>query len=124
MTQKLKKKNNFVIWAKIVLVFALSKYPPDKNIMYISRIMCRKVCRRFHGDVIGRVTWASGTTGWQKIFGWRAPRVFCLDSCLVYINIAHTQDHDYVLYLCGGRPTSGILWTARFSLLSLRYCQD
>ena len=31
---------------------------------------------RFHGDVIRRVTWASGTTGWQKIFGWRAPRVF------------------------------------------------
>ena len=26
---------------------------------------------------------------------------FCLDSCLVYINFAHTQDHDYVLYLCG-----------------------
>ena len=24
-----------------------------------------------------------------------------LDSCLVYINFAHTQDHDYVLYLCG-----------------------
>ena len=32
---------------------------------------------------------------------------FCLDSCLVYINFAHTQDHDYVLYLCGG--TSGIV---------------
>ena len=32
--------------------------------------------RRFHGDVIRRVTWASGTTGWQKIFRWRAPRVF------------------------------------------------
>ena len=29
---------------------------------------------------------------------------FCLDSCLVYINFAHTQDHDYVLYLCGGIP--------------------
>ena len=41
---------------------------------------------------------------------------FCLDSCLVYINFAHTQDHDYVLYLCGG--TSGIVWTARFSFLS------
>ena len=26
---------------------------------------------------------------------------FCLDSCLVYINFAHTQGHDYVLYLCG-----------------------
>ena len=26
---------------------------------------------------------------------------FCLDSCLVYIHFAHTQDHDYVLYLCG-----------------------
>ena len=26
---------------------------------------------------------------------------FCLDSCLVYINFAHTQDHDYVLCLCG-----------------------
>ena len=34
--------------------------------------------RRFHGDVIRRVTWASGTTGWQKTFGWRAPRVFLL----------------------------------------------
>ena len=33
---------------------------------------------------------------------------FGLDSCLVYINFAHTQDHDYVLYLCEG--TSGILW--------------
>ena len=31
---------------------------------------------------------------------------FCLDSYLVYIHFAHTQDHDYVLYLCGG--TSGI----------------
>ena len=41
---------------------------------------------------------------------------FCLDSCLVYINFAHTQDHDYVLYLCGG--TSGVVWTACFSLLS------
>ena len=41
---------------------------------------------------------------------------FCLDSCLVYINFDHTQDHDYVLYLCGG--TSGTVWTARFSLLS------
>ena len=41
---------------------------------------------------------------------------FCLDSCFVYINFAHTQDHDYVLYLCGG--TSGIVWTARFSVLS------
>ena len=41
---------------------------------------------------------------------------FCLDSCLVYIHFAHTQDHDYVLCLCGG--TSGIVWTARFSLLS------
>ena len=36
---------------------------------------------------------------------------FCLDSCLGYINFAHTQDHNYVLYLCGG--TSGIVWTAR-----------
>ena len=41
---------------------------------------------------------------------------FCLDSYLVYIHFAHTQDHDYVLYLCGG--TSGIVWTVRFSLLS------
>ena len=41
---------------------------------------------------------------------------FCLDSCLVYINFAHTQDHDYVLYLCGG--TSGVVWTACFSLSS------
>ena len=36
--------------------------------------------------------------------------------CLFYINFAHTQDHDYVLYLCRG--TSGIVWMARFSLLS------
>ena len=44
-------------------------------------------------------------------------RVYCcLDSCIVYINFAHTQDHDYVLYLFGG--TFGIVWTARFSLLS------
>ena len=56
---------------------------------------------RFHGDVTRRVTLLSGTTGWQKILGWRAPRVFCLDSCLVYINFAHTQYHDYALYLCG-----------------------
>ena len=41
---------------------------------------------------------------------------FCLDSYLVHIHFAHTQDHDYVLYLCGG--TSGIVWTVRFSLLS------
>ena len=41
---------------------------------------------------------------------------FCLDSYLVYIHFAHTQDHDYVLYLCGG--TYGIVWTVRFSLLS------
>ena len=26
---------------------------------------------------------------------------FCLDSCLVYINFAHTQDHGYVLHLFG-----------------------
>ena len=47
---------------------------------------------------------------------------FCLDSCLVYINFAHTQDHDYVLYLCGG--TSGIVWTARFSLLSSKKIEN
>ena len=46
----------------------------------------------------------------------------CLDSCLVYINCAHTQDHDYVLYLCGG--TSGIAWTARFSLLSSKKLEN
>ena len=46
----------------------------------------------------------------------------CLDSCLVYINCAHTQDHDYVLYLCGG--TSGIVWTARFSLLSSKKMEN
>ena len=34
--------------------------------------------RRFHGDVICRVTWASGTTGWQKIFGRRVPRAFLI----------------------------------------------
>ncbi len=47
---------------------------------------------------------------------------FCLYSCLVYINFAHTQDHDYVLYLCGG--TSGIVWTARFSLLSSKKMEN
>ena len=47
---------------------------------------------------------------------------FCLDSCLVYINFAHTQDHDYVLYLCGG--TSGIVWTACFSLLSSKKMEN
>ena len=31
---------------------------------------------------------------------------FCLDSCLVYINFAHTQDHDYVLY----KFVWGYLW--------------
>ena len=52
-----------------------------------------------------------------KIFLTARLRVyFGLDSCPVYINFAHTQDHDYVLYLCGG--TSGIVWTVRFSLLS------
>ena len=44
----------------------------------------------------------------------------CLDSCLVYINCAHTHDHD--LYLCGG--TSGIVWTARFSLLSSKKMEN
>ena len=47
---------------------------------------------------------------------------FCLDSCLVYINFAHTQDHDYVLYLCGG--TSGVGWTACFSLLSSKKMEN
>ena len=47
---------------------------------------------------------------------------FCLDSCLVYINFAHTQDHDYVLYLCGG--TSGVVWTACFSLLSSKKMEN
>ena len=47
---------------------------------------------------------------------------FCLDSCLVYINFAHTQDHDYVLYLHGG--TSGIVWMARFSLLSSKKMEN
>ena len=36
------------------------------------------IYRRFHGDVTRRVTWPSGTTGWQKICGLRAPRVFLL----------------------------------------------
>ena len=47
---------------------------------------------------------------------------FCLDSCLVYIDFAHTQDHDYVLYLCGG--TSDIVWTVRFSLLSSKKMEN
>ena len=38
----------------------------------------------------------------EKIFLAGGLRVyFYLDSCLVYFNFAHTQDHDYVLYLCG-----------------------
>ena len=41
---------------------------------------------------------------------------FGLDSYLVYIHFAHTQHHDYILYLCGG--TCGIVWTVRFSLSS------
>ena len=47
---------------------------------------------------------------------------FCLDSCLVYIiNFAHTQDHDYVLYIiCVLKGTSGIVWMTRFSLLSYK----
>ena len=52
----------------------------------------------------------------KRCLAGRLRACFCLDSCLVNINIAHTQDHDYGLYLCGG--TSGIVWTARFSLLS------
>ena len=47
---------------------------------------------------------------------------FCLYSCLVYINFAHTQDHDYVLYLCGG--TSAVVWTACFSLLSSKKMEN
>ena len=47
---------------------------------------------------------------------------FGLGSCLVYINFPHTQDHDYVLYLCGG--TSGIVWTVRFSLLSSKKMEN
>ena len=31
---------------------------------------------QIHGDVIRRVTWAWANTGWQKIFGWWASRVF------------------------------------------------
>ncbi len=37
-----------------------------------------------------------------------------IQSLFAFILI--TQDHDYVLYLCGA--TSGIMWTVRFSLLS------
>ena len=58
-------------------------------------------------------------------FGWRAPRVFLpgfMPCKLVYINFGHTQDHDYVLYLCGG--TSGIVWTACFSLLSSKQMEN
>ena len=40
----------------------------------------------------------------------------------VYINCAHTQDHDYVLSLCGG--TSGIVWMARFSFLSSKKMEN
>ena len=47
---------------------------------------------------------------------------FGLDSYLLYIHFAHTQDHDYVLYLCGG--TSGIVWTVRFSLLSSKKMEN
>ena len=64
--------------------------------------------RRFHGDVI--------TPCHVGIRHHWLVKDFCLDSCLVYINFAHTQDHNYVLYLCEG--TSVIVWTARFSLSS------
>ena len=47
---------------------------------------------------------------------------FGRDSYLVYIHFAHTQDHDYVLNLCGG--TSGIVWTVRFSLLSSKKMEN
>ena len=57
--------------------------------------------RSFHGDVIHRVTWWSGISGWQKICGWRASRVFCWDSFPVCPHFTHLQDHDYVLYWCG-----------------------
>ena len=47
---------------------------------------------------------------------------FGLDSYLVYIHFAHTQHHDYILYLCGG--TAGIVWTVRFSLLSSKKMEN
>ena len=48
---------------------------------------------------------------------------FSLDSCLVYINFAHTQDHDYVLYSVWVQ-VSGIVWTTRFSLLSSKKMEN
>ena len=50
-----------------------------------------------HAVSRGRLT---VTTGWQKICSWRASRVFWLDSCIVFIHFAYTQDHDFVLYWC------------------------
>ena len=78
--------------------------------------------RRFHGDVIRRVTWASAPLVGKRFLAGGLRVYFCLDSCLVYINFAHTQDHDYVLYLCGG--TSGVGWTACFSLLSSKKMEN
>ena len=58
----------------------------------------------------------------KRLFAGGLRVYFCLYSCLVYINFAHTQDHDYVLYLCGG--TSGVVWTACFSLLSSKKMEN
>ena len=71
-----------------------------------------KIYCRFHGDDIRRVTWASGTTGWQKIFGWRAGSWIHALFTLILLT------HKIMIMFCICVGTSGIVWTARFSLLS------
>ena len=53
------------------------------------------VSRGHPAPLVGKRFWLAGSV------------CICLDSCIVYINCANTQDHHYVLYLCGG--TSGIV---------------
>ena len=54
-------------------------------------IECAQVyrCRRFHGDVICRVTWASGTTGWQKMFVWWACILAWIHALFTLILLTH-----------------------------------
>ena len=82
--------------------------------------------RRFHGDVIRRVTWSSGIPGWQKICCCRASRVFCRDSIFVCIHFTHIQDDDFVIhvYIVLVRGTLGIVWTACFICLSSKKMEN
>ena len=87
-------RNRSVAVVTTSLIFLHSNY------RFCSKLSRSDLYRSFHGDVTRRATWSSGTAGWQKIYGWRASRVFCRDSFPVCIHFTHTQDHDYVLYWC------------------------